>query len=42
MHLIIKLRFVVAPRGDDIITRKEDLLVKSARFEFLISASREL
>jgi len=37
-----KLHFVVAPRSDDIVTRKEDLLVKSALFEFLISTKRQL
>ena len=35
-----KLHLVVAPRSDDIVTRKEDLLVKSALFDFLISTNR--
>jgi len=35
-----KLHLVVAPRSDDTATRKEDLLVKSVLFDFLISTSR--
>jgi len=34
-----KLHLVVAPRSDDTVTRKEDSLVKSALFDFLISTS---
>ena len=37
-----KLHFIVAPRSDDIISRKEDLLVKYALFDFLISTNRDL
>jgi len=37
-----KLHFIVAPRNDDIISRKEDLLVKSVLFDFLISTDTEL
>jgi len=37
-----KLHLVVAPTSDDTATRKEDLLVKSVLFDFLISASRQL
>jgi len=29
-----KVHLVVAPRSDDTVTRKEDLLVKSALFDF--------
>ena len=36
-----KLHLVVAPRRDDTVTRKEDLLVKSALFDFLISTNRQ-
>jgi len=37
-----KLHLVVAPRSDDTVTRKEDSLVKSALFDFLISTNRQL
>ena len=37
-----KLHFVVAPRSDHTVTRKDDLLVKSALFDFLISTNRQL
>jgi len=37
-----KLHFIVAPRSDDIISRKEDLFVKYAPFDFLISTNRDL
>jgi len=37
-----KLHFIVAPRSDDIISKKEDLLVKYALFDFLISTNRDL
>jgi len=30
------------PRSDDTVTRKEDLLIKSALFDFLISTNRQL
>jgi len=33
---------LVAPRSDDTVTRKEDFLVKSALFDFLISTNRQL
>jgi len=36
------LHFVVAPRSDHTATRKDDLLVKSALFDFLISTNRQL
>jgi len=34
-----KLHLVVAPRSDDTVPRKDDLLVKSALFDFLISTN---
>jgi len=37
-----KLHFTVAPTSDDIISRKEDLFVKYALFDFLISTNRDL
>jgi len=37
-----KLHLVVAPRSDHTVTRKDDLLVKSALFDFLISTNRQL
>jgi len=37
-----KLHLLVAPRSDDTVARKEDLLVKSALFDFLISTNRQL
>jgi len=37
-----KLHLVVAPRSDDTVTRKDDLHVKSALFDFLISTNRQL
>ena len=37
-----KLHFVVAPRSDDIISKKEDLFLKYALFDFLISTKRDL
>jgi len=37
-----KLHLVVAPRSDDTVTRKEDLLVTFALFDFLISTNRQL
>jgi len=36
------LHLVVAPRSDHTVTRKDDLLVKSALFDFLISTNRQL
>jgi len=37
-----KLHFIAAPRNDDIISRKQDLLVKSVLFDSVISTNREL
>jgi len=37
-----KLHLVVAQRSDDTVTRKHDLLVKSALFDFLFSTNRQL
>ena len=37
-----KLHFIVAPRSDDIISKKEDSFVKYALFDFLISTKRDL
>jgi len=37
-----KLHLVVASRSDDTVTRKEDLLVKSALFDNIISTNRQL
>ena len=37
-----KLHLVVAPRSDHTVTRKDDLLVKSALLDFLISTNRQL
>jgi len=40
-----KLHFIVSPRSDNIISKKEDLFqlfVKYALFEFLISTNRDL
>ena len=34
-----KLRFIAAPRSDDGISRKEDLFVKCALFDFLTEPS---
>jgi len=34
--------FIVAPRSDDSISRKEDLFVKYALFDFLISTNIDL
>jgi len=36
------LHFIVAPRSDDSMSRKEDLFVKYALFDFLISTNRDL
>jgi len=37
-----KQHFIVAPRSDDIISKKEDLFLKYALFDFLISTNRDL
>ena len=37
-----KLHLVVAPQSDHTVTRKDDLLVKSALFNLLISTNRQL
>ena len=41
-YVFDKLHLVVAPRSDHTVTRKDDLLVKSALFDFLISTNRQL
>jgi len=41
-YAIDKLHFAVASRSDDFISREEDLFVKYALFEFLISTNRDL